>query len=89
MISNAMNISMEGTPVVWDNTPSNLYLPENKKITITDVMDTGARIGITSPGFMFTFTEHYHDFAQAVPTAFFFSDVEGCWISRNGYKENS
>ena len=87
-ISNSMSVSMQGTPVVWDNTPSNLYLPENKKITITNVMDTGARIGITSPGFMFTFTEHYHDFAQAVPTAFFFSDVEGCRISRNGYHES-
>ncbi len=62
-VSNTMSVSMEGTSVVWDNTPSNLYLPENKKITITNIMDTGARIGITSPGFMFTFTEHYHDFA--------------------------
>ena len=82
-------LTMEGTPVVWDNTPSNLYLPEGKRIRITNTMNTGARIGITSPAFVTTFTEHYHDFAQAVPTAFFFSDVEGCRISQNGYKEHS
>ena len=46
---------MQGTPVVWDNTPSNLYLPENKKITITSIMDTGARIGLTCPAFVTTF----------------------------------
>ena len=82
-------LTMEGTPVVWDNTPSNLYLPEGKRIRITNTMNTGARIGITSPAFVTSFTEHYHDFAQAVPTAFFFSDVEGCRISQNGYKEHS
>ena len=88
-ISNTMRVSMQGAPVVWDNTPSNLYLPENRKITITNIMDTGARIGITCPAFMTTFTEHYHDFAQAVPTAYFFSDMEGCRVARNGYKEGS
>ena len=63
-------MTMEGTPVVWDNTPSNLYLPEGKRIRFTNAMNTGARVGVTCPSFVTTFTEHYHDFAQAVPILF-------------------
>ena len=78
------NISMSGMPVVTGNLKgeedNNIYLSNNKTITISDEIESGARIGITTQTVptssnLITFTTDYNTYnGSDEPSNYFVSD---------------
>ncbi len=74
---NYNTISVKGTNVIKKNTGSNVYLRNNKTITVIGKLDAKSEIGVSGDSANITVTSGYSDYHSEEPSNYFFSDLDG------------
>ncbi len=74
---NYNTVSVKGANIIKNNTGSNIYLRNDKKIDVVGKLDAKSEIGVSGDSANRTVTNGYSSYHSEEPSNYFFSDLDG------------